>query len=76
MESLICNAPAWDAIQLINDRRVQIWDEIVAASCNLDSRRDVIPDEISDLVFQYPGYALLRRIEERIMESWKKGYIN
>lgn len=71
--SLISNPNAWDAMQTVNAAQTQIWDEIVAASCDLDSRREVIPDAVTCLVFSNPGYRLLSRIGERIRESWRCG---
>lgn len=70
---LIETPNAWDAMQILTQCQVQIWDEIVAASCDLDSRREVIPAAITDKVYVYPGYRLICRVEDRVRQAWSRG---
>ena len=72
MEQHLIDCPdQWDAAQLIAVAKSQVWDETIGVLApELDSRRDIIPDAITDRVFASPAYQLLSRIDARIRESW------
>jgi len=61
----------WDAVQLLEVRLSQVWDETLAVVCpTLDSRYDVIPHEYVDAVFNSPSYVMIQRVQSRILESY------